>query len=283
MIGSCSKDKRVFGSLKILDLSFCEQLQKLGGFYQLPTLERLIASNCKRLIEVCESLGECVELVHIDLSYCIKLEKLPTALHKLNKDCKLLLDGCNTCESILQQMVPSAISFPSSLGKLSLKNNNLSNESFPMDLSCLSGLKYLWLDGNPIDSMPNCVRSLCSLEELSMYDCYSLMSIEHPPCTLRRLNFRMLHCIGAKPLLHRISFHPDMSPVSIEASWTSLRPWSYEIQGMVKIQPLEGVEKKVLCSLGWSNLDFIDKRREVVTYDFWRRPEESHIIQVCSS
>nr|XP_043608915.1 disease resistance protein RPV1-like [Erigeron canadensis] len=279
VIGSCTKGKRILPSLKILDLSFCEQLHKLCGFYELPTLERLIVRNCIRLVDICESLEECVELVHIDLSYCVKLEKLPTTIHKLKKDCKLLLDGCNTGESILRQLVPSGmrISFPSSLVSLSLADNNLSNESFPVDMSCLSRLKYLCLDKNPIVSMPNCVRSLCSLEELSMSECKTLMSIEHPPCALKRLKVWTPVVSSVKPLLQRILFDPDMSPVSIDLLSNSFRAWSYEIEGMVKIQPLEGVEEKLLSSLGWTKLlDLLDIR-QAVTYCDWRGTEQSQI------
>ncbi|KAD5802454.1 hypothetical protein E3N88_13814 [Mikania micrantha] len=99
LIGSTSKDKRLLGSLKILDLSFCEQLHSVGGFFLLPALERLILGHCTFLINVCESIDQCDELVHIDLSYCYKLKKLPNSLGKLKKVKTLLLDGCNSLSS----------------------------------------------------------------------------------------------------------------------------------------------------------------------------------------
>ncbi|KAI3511360.1 hypothetical protein L1887_18512 [Cichorium endivia] len=40
LTGSCLKDKRLLVSLKILNLSFCEQLRSLDGFDGLPALER---------------------------------------------------------------------------------------------------------------------------------------------------------------------------------------------------------------------------------------------------
>ncbi|CAH1440595.1 unnamed protein product [Lactuca virosa] len=49
--GSSSKDKRLLGSLKILNLSSCEQLRSLGGFDHLPSLERLILKGCIGLLE----------------------------------------------------------------------------------------------------------------------------------------------------------------------------------------------------------------------------------------
>jgi len=245
------------------------------------------------LIEICESLEECAELVHIDLSYCVKLEKLPTTIHKLKKVETLLLEGCNISSFVVE--IPSdlnlfVISLRNSLVRLSLANCNLFNESFPMDMSGLSRLKYLCLDWNPIVSMPDCVRSLCSLEELSMMGCNTLKSIEHPPCTLRQLIVRIfkkpwIDIPEYKPaLLERISFDPDMSPISINVSLTSFRSWSSEIEGILKIQPLESVEEKVLSSLGWSKLylDFLNKRH-VGTYQSYRGAEEYPIIQVFSS
>nr|XP_043611772.1 disease resistance protein RPV1-like [Erigeron canadensis] len=275
VIGPRSKENTILRSLKILDLSFCEQLHKLGGFYKLPTLERFIVGNCKRLIEICESLAECVELVHIDLSYCVKLEKLPTAIGKLKKVKTLLLDGCNI-SSIIVEKLPSdlnhsVISLPTSLVRLSLANSNLTNESFPMDMSCLSSLKYLCLDKNPIVSMPNCVRSLRWLEELSMVNCQTLMSIEHPPCTLKRLMLRTYQ----PSAMSLITFDPEMSQIDVTIN--SFRAWSYEVQGMVKIQPLEGVEEKVLSSLGWTKLSDVLNKRQVVSYESCRGIEQSQI------
>ncbi|KAL7618873.1 hypothetical protein Lser_V15G03789 [Lactuca serriola] len=99
LIGSCSKDKRLLGSLKILNLSFCEQLRSLGGFDHLPKLERLILRGCSGLLDVCESIEQCLKLVHIDLSYCNKVVKLPRSLGMLKKVKTLLLNGCYLCES----------------------------------------------------------------------------------------------------------------------------------------------------------------------------------------
>ncbi|KAL8262618.1 hypothetical protein R6Q59_023967 [Mikania micrantha] len=195
LIGLSSKDKRLLGSLKILDLSFCELLHSVGGFYLLPALERLILENCTALIEVCESIEQCDELVHIDLRYCYKLKKLPKSLCKL-KVKTLLLDGCTSCQAPIEmenEVIPSDLKFTmirllSSLRILSLGNNNLSNKCFPKDLSCLAMLEKLYLDENPIVSMPNCVRTLPRLKLLSMNWCEDLASIENPPCTLSRLS-----------------------------------------------------------------------------------------------
>ncbi|KAL7616981.1 hypothetical protein Lser_V15G03500 [Lactuca serriola] len=285
--GSCLKDKRLLGSLKILNLSFCKKLRSLGDFDQLPALERLVARNCIGLLEVCESIEQCVELFFIDLSYCKKLEKLPRNIGMLKNVKTMLLDGCIPCGSRIENRgsdslelckannidintrtsssasvgaIPSdlklfAIYLPRSLVSLSLANSNLSTKSFPMDMSCLSVLKELYLDGNPIDSMPSCLRTLPRLEMLSMQHCKKLKSIEHPPRTLSRLLFPV-----DERVLRKVVFDPDMSPLDLSRSSVVCSGLSYEIEGIVKIQPMVGVEEKVLRSLGWSNLDFLNER-----------------------
>ncbi|KAL7618268.1 hypothetical protein Lser_V15G03389 [Lactuca serriola] len=291
---SCLKEKILFGSLKILNLSFCDQLHSVGDFDQLPALNRLILRNCIGLVDVCESIGQCVELVHIDLSYCKKLEKLPRNMGMLKKVTTMLLNGCNLGESGIRNMdmdsmemctvsnidinrrtsfsasggaIPCdlksfAMSLPRSLVRLSLANNNLSHESFPIDFSRLSMLKHLYLDGNPIKDMPSCVRTLPRLEILSMENCKKLKSVEYPPRTLRKL------FINPEDEYHveKVVFNPEMSSLQLSVNWKDYT-WlynargSYEIEGIVKIQAMVSVEEKILRSLGWNNLDFLNERR----------------------
>ncbi|XP_023745334.1 disease resistance protein RPV1 isoform X3 [Lactuca sativa] len=287
--GSCLKEKRLFGSLKILNLSFCKQLHSVGDFDQFPALERLMLRNCIGLVDVCESIGQCVGLILIDLSYCMKLEKLPRNIGMLNKVETMLLDGCNLGESriknidmdslemctvtniginrafvggIPRDLKSSAMSLPRSLVRLSLENNKLSNESFPMDFSCLSMLKELYLDENPINSMPSCVRTLPRLEILSMEDCRNLKSVEYPPRTLKKLFLDVTNYYHTD----KVAFLPEMSPLRLSIDWVD---WiyrtiglnDYEIEGIIKIQEMMTVEEKVLHSLGWTNLDFLNERR----------------------
>ncbi|KAL7615834.1 hypothetical protein Lser_V15G03496 [Lactuca serriola] len=275
--GSCLKDKRLLGSLKILNLSFCKQLHSLGDFDQLPALEKLIVRNCIGLLDVCESIEQCAELVFIDLSYCKKLEKLPRNVGMLKNVKTMLLDGCSPGGSRIQRAsnidintrtssssfmvgIPSDLKFfviylPRSLVSFSVANSNMSTKSFPMDLSCLSMLKELYLDGNPINSMPSCVRTLPRLEILSMENCRKLKSVEHPPRTLKRLLFYVNGDLQGK-----VIFDPEMSPLQLSSTLSVSAAFSYEIEGIVKIQPMVCVEEEVVRSLGWSNLDFLNER-----------------------
>ncbi|KAL7618263.1 hypothetical protein Lser_V15G03384 [Lactuca serriola] len=287
--GSCSKEKILFGSLKILNLSFCKQLHSVGDFQQLPALERLLLRNCIGLLNICESIEQCVELVLIDLSYCKKLEKLPRNLGLLKKVKTVLLDGCSLGESRIQikdigslelcktsniyinkrpsfssfvGAIPSdlksfTMSLPRSLVRLSLANNNLSHKSFPMDFSYLFMLKDLCLDGNPISSMPSCVRTLPRLEKLSMGKCKKLKSVVYPPHTLRELSINPYDVY----YVEKVVFDPKMSALQLPfVNWVAYAPGSYEIEGIIKMQEMVNVEEKVLHSLGWNNLDSLNNK-----------------------
>ncbi|GJU27323.1 hypothetical protein Tco_1165944 [Tanacetum coccineum] len=65
-----------------------------------------------------------------------------------------------------------------------------------------------------------------------------------------------------------------MSPLYLVMFIKDLPASSIEIEGIIKIQPIAGVDDTILCSLGWSNLEFLNKRR-VGTYDYTRGPEGS--------
>ncbi|KAI3739196.1 hypothetical protein L2E82_29595 [Cichorium intybus] len=294
LIGSCLEDQRLPRSLKILNLGFCERLRSVGGFDQLLALERLIVRNCIGLLKVSESIKQCLKLVHIDLRYCDKLGEFPkiiSMIGKLNKVDTLLLEGCNlgesqtgikdmylpelvkasnigmstmstvaTCMSIPEVMPSDSnfflFSFPRSLLRLSLANTNLSIESFPIDFESLSMLRELYLDKNPLAFLPNCVRKLPRLEMLSMQDCKMLTSVEHPPQTLTYLNLYSEH----KSLIRKLVFDTKMSPLDVHVKGSMLLPSSFEFEGLVKIQPMADVEEKVLHSLAWTKLDFLNAR-----------------------
>ncbi|KAJ9558689.1 hypothetical protein OSB04_013303 [Centaurea solstitialis] len=306
--GPSSKDKQLLlRSLKILNLSFCKQLRSLDCFSELPALERLILANCIGLIEVCESIELCDKLVLIDLSYCCMLKKFPRTMAKLNKVTAFILDGCNlggstpnemidpemlktnnidtnsnTSSSDVVEVIPRAITsslnyLPRSLVTLSLSHCKLSTESFPMDFSFLSKLKELDLSGNPIVSLPTCVRSLPMLEKLSMYSCNILKTVEYPPRTLRQLNIKE-DAMDEKDCLEKIVFDQEMSPLSLGLSIPFSTPSPFEIKGLVKVEAMADIAEEVLRSLGWPSLfmknqkvgaRYLEKRGEVkMDYEF---------------
>ncbi|GJW35325.1 Toll/interleukin-1 receptor domain-containing protein [Tanacetum coccineum] len=103
---------------------------------------------------------------------------------------------------------------------------------------------YGRFDGNPIVSMPDCVRTLPRLKLLFMCDCVMLGSIELPPRTLNCLfllrNGRHMSCI------RKISFDQEMSPLDLQTNLIGLPASSIEIEGKIKIQPIAGVDDTIL-------------------------------------
>ncbi|KVG70699.1 hypothetical protein Ccrd_026258, partial [Cynara cardunculus var. scolymus] len=170
-------------------------------------------------------------------------------------NCNNIGMNSETSSSAIVEAIPRAfesclIYLPSSLVYLSLANNNLSNESFPMDMSSLSMLKELYLDDNLLVSLPNWVKSLSGIEILSIRK-NLLESLEHPPPTLKELAFDFVRDGEA-------IFNQEMSPVLLNYRVVG-ENGRENIEGIVKEEDMRDVEEKVLRSLGWShlvNLDF---------------------------
>ncbi|CAI9268990.1 unnamed protein product [Lactuca saligna] len=215
---SCSKDKRLLGTLKILNLSFCEKLSSLGGFEELPLLEKLIVTNCIGLVKVCESIEACVKLVLIDLRYCSKLEKLPKTIGMLKKVKTLLLDGCNLCESHIEIRNTDSLKM--------LKGNSI-------------GINTKTSSSSVLEAIPSYRKFFATFIPISL----ACLSLSTPDFTI---------------------------------DWESLEPSSFEFEGVIKIQPMAGVAERVLGSLGWTNLDFLNGR-QVRTNFYFRESEESQI------
>nr|KAJ0226805.1 hypothetical protein LSAT_V11C100040490 [Lactuca sativa] len=162
------------------ELTMYQLVQEMGTFLirNLVALEMSyrkiesfgISCSYPRLLKRLKQCPELVLIFLIDLSYCNKLEKPPKSLGMIKKVKILFRNGCYL-DSTVYQAMPSYSKFfviflPISLVSLSFKNNNLCTKSFPLDFSCLTMLKELYLDKNPIVSLPNFLRCLPRLETL---------------------------------------------------------------------------------------------------------------------
>lgn len=147
-----------------------------------------------------------------------------------------------------------------------------------MDFSTLSMLKDLYLDGIPIVSMPSCLRTLPRLETLSMFDCKRLITIECPPRTLRVLSHNSYSNSSQRyqPSLQKVVFDPEMSQLQLLIDLGFSASSSIEIEGIVKIQPLAGVEENVLSSLEWSDMELL-KESCIRSYNHNNESDESQI------
>ncbi|KAJ9558777.1 hypothetical protein OSB04_013391 [Centaurea solstitialis] len=317
LTGLGSKNKPLLRSLKILNLSYCEQLGSLGGFSEFLALERLMLSNCISLIEVCESIEQCDGLEHIDLSYCKEVGKLLGTLGKVKNVKTLNLDGCNlgelpmemradvevremlngnnigrnsskTSSSAIVEAIPRALDsnliyLPSSLVCLSLADNKLSNESFPKDMSSLSMLKELCLRGNDIVSLPTCVRTLPTLEILSIGKCPKLKTLEYPPRTLKHL----MYGFSDDNAEGKVVFDRKMSPIKLYYSALSSKiNVGSLIEGVFKRIYTRDVEEEMhyefgifsTCYQGKEIPDWISERSEGPSLSF-SIPSSANILR----
>ncbi|CAI9269397.1 unnamed protein product [Lactuca saligna] len=186
----------------------------------------LIVSNCIGLVEVGESIEQCIELVFINLSYCKKLKIFPKNVGMLKNVKTLLLDGCKLNDSQVEDRdmvinirnssssfmnaIPSdlklfTISLLRSLVRLSLIRN--SSSSFMN--ATTSDLKLFTI------SLLSCMRNLSRLEILSIVNRKKLKSVEHPPHTLSRLFLFSRHGSFVK----NVVFDPEMSPLELSSNW----------------------------------------------------------------
>nr|KAJ0191370.1 hypothetical protein LSAT_V11C800435340 [Lactuca sativa] len=257
--------QQLLRSLKILNLSYCN-LVRVEGFSALPALERLILRSCKSLVHVCESIGGCDSLVILDISKCSKLSNVPISISKLKNVRSISLEGCLGASGFLMWMkdIESYASSSSvgeflpksgksfllpSLVTLLLKGNNLSNESFPNDFSCI------------YDSLPDCVRSLSRLELLDVGECWMLKSVLCPPPTIKSLS------TGKCLSLIKITFPQEMSaPLQVYYNYSESLA---EIEGIIKIEAIAQIDEKILCSLGWTNLQHV-KDQKMRIWDLYR-------------
>ncbi|KAI7742659.1 hypothetical protein M8C21_025547, partial [Ambrosia artemisiifolia] len=123
-----------------------------------------------------------------------------------------------------------------------------------MDFSGLSMLKELYLDRNPIDSIPDCVRSLSRLERLSFNRCGNLKTVT---CA-HQIQLKYLELQSCRSL-EKVTFHPELSgvPTLFYDNTFALT----EIEYSFRIQALSEIDEEVLRSLGWINIAYLNHCR----------------------
>ncbi|KAM7477423.1 hypothetical protein LguiA_025636 [Lonicera macranthoides] len=137
-------------------------------------------------------------------------------------------------------------SIPTMLVSLSLVNCNLSNGTLPEKLHNLPKLKFLYLGGNPICSMPNFIKYLRTLQKLSFSRCTMLEQILWPSINLEELI--VTDCIS----LEKITYETWVSPQYI--SHDGCISLNYVELGF-KIEPLGKVDGDVLDNIGFFDLE----------------------------
>ncbi|XP_040992700.1 disease resistance protein RPV1-like [Juglans microcarpa x Juglans regia] len=186
--------------LKVLNLSFCEDLTKSPNFLQVPNLEELILEGCTGLVELHESIRYLKGLVLLNLNGCKSLMSLPESISNL-KSLKIFHMG--RCFNMQNFADKTTINLPyrwnptgflraslhvfRSLVKLGLRNSNLLEGDFPIDFGGLSSLQDLDLSVNNFRDLPHGICHLPKLTRLNLAESRSIRSISTLPANLRIL------------------------------------------------------------------------------------------------
>ncbi|XP_028945583.1 disease resistance protein RUN1-like [Malus domestica] len=215
------KGTKFLPSLKILDVSHSHGLSQTMDFSYCPNLEELILEDCGSLLDVHESIGNLERLVYLNLKNCKNLRMLPKNMCMLKSLETLILSGCSNLVEMTKKMeslkmletdgIPrselwpgrssSILTYlPCSLVELSLRSCNLSDDAFATDLSNLSSLQVLYLDDNPISSLPVFIKGLTKLWLLSFDNCERLESLVGLP---KITHMDVYGCISLKQITYQ--------------------------------------------------------------------------------
>ncbi|KAI4305603.1 hypothetical protein L6164_028960 [Bauhinia variegata] len=194
ILSSCSKLKRLpeFGEcmdfLEELDLSNCRSLVPFPrSIDKLKSLRILNISGCSKALRQPENLKKSEDLEELKLSRTSIKEVLPSIMHlKYLKRFSILFGwmlGRHHISSSI--MVPPISCFPF-LKKLDLSYCDLSDESFPPEMGCLSSLIELDLSGNNFTELPaSCIANLANLRLLNLNYCAGLNSMPKLPLNIK--------------------------------------------------------------------------------------------------
>ncbi|KAI4308564.1 hypothetical protein L6164_031623 [Bauhinia variegata] len=222
ILSGCSKVKKLpeFGGntefLSKLDLKDCKSLLCLpGSIMKLKSLKILNTSGCSKLSRLPENLDKNESLEELIVSGTA-IREVPSCISHLKYLKKLSLSGHKVTKSNssslsfpLQWMfgrrrVSTGILLPplssfSFLEELDLSYCDLTDESLPVDLGCLSSLRKLDISGNNFINLPaSCIASLSKLYYLKLDCCPRLESVPMLPPHIEYLYG--INCTSWKPL-----------------------------------------------------------------------------------
>ncbi|XP_039164342.1 disease resistance protein RPV1-like [Eucalyptus grandis] len=155
--------------LKVLNLSYCENLRRIPNLSTLKSLEILNLENCRNLEEIHPSIWYIKTLVSLDVHGCFKLEKLPTRVGRMEELRELLY------YDKLAQLPESMGSFKW-LTKLDLSQTRIKElPEFIGSMKALETLNVSWC--GLLDRIPNSIGNLASLSLLNLLGCQLLREI----------------------------------------------------------------------------------------------------------
>ncbi|CAL0316124.1 unnamed protein product [Lupinus luteus] len=219
---------QIFGKLKVIDLSYSNNLIQTPNISGEPNLEELFLDGCVSLVELHQSVGQHKKLTVLSLIGCIKLKFLPSKL-EMSSLKRLFL-----CDCLNIKRLPD---FGESMGSLSLLNlMNCSNLlSLPNTISNLKSLRRLNLSGcSKICRLPDNINENTVLEDLDASE-----------TSIREVTSSLFHLENLK----RLSFRGCSGPVS--NNWEEQPPTYLRLPASVS-----GLSSLNTLDLSYCNLNF---------------------------
>jgi Leucine-rich repeat (LRR) protein len=206
-VGSLSK-------LEFLNAQACINLLSFPAL-NLASLKHLALSSCKSLQNFPEISCEIKDITHIDI-VLTSIKEFPPSFQKLTGLTVIFVqfilgEGMFSLPSFISEMpkletiqierinklsIPNS-SFPmvSKVEKLTLYENNLSDECLPIFFSWFSNVTHLCLDKGNFKILPECLKECRNLQELNVRHCKNLEEIRGIPP-----NLSILDAEDSKPL-----------------------------------------------------------------------------------
>ncbi|XP_054818619.1 disease resistance protein RUN1-like isoform X2 [Prosopis cineraria] len=181
-------EAQMSGKLKIIDLSYSEDLIQTPDFSLLSNLEHLDLKGCIKLVEVHPSLGQHKKITEVNLEACKNLKALPCRL-EMDSLKKLALSGCSKlkklpefgenmkCLSILKlKDCKNLLCLSSIIGNLkSLKTLDISGcskfSSLLENVDEIESIEELDVSGSSIKEIPSSIINLKFLKRLNANGC----------------------------------------------------------------------------------------------------------------
>ena len=245
--------------LKLIDLSYSQNLIETPNFSGAPNLKELILRGCTRLSKIHASLGNLKRLIRLDLNGCKSLKSLP---NKIGLEALEIFDlgGCSRLEKL-----PVIVGNMSRLSKLYLNETPIKDLSLSVKL--VTGLVKLDLrDCKNLSSFPNAYCSLMSLKILTLSGCSKIDELPENLGNLKGLEVLDVSRTAIKELptsinhlknLEKLSFYgcEGLSPNSSN-KLISLRQRSPYPIGML-VHSLSGLRSLTNLDLRFCNLQSI--------------------------
>ncbi|KAL1211064.1 Disease resistance protein RPS6 [Cardamine amara subsp. amara] len=184
-------------ALKRVDLSGSKNLREIPDLSMAINLKKLLLKRCSSLVKMTSSIGRLHKLLVLDMSWCTKLEALPSrinlkSLNKLNLDGFLRLRSFPDISSNLSWLNLSRTTveeFPSVLRLENLDTlhmKEIKSQKLWEGVQLLPCLKTIDLSGSEkLKNIPNLSRAT-NLDWLNLKGCSSL--VELPSSSIQNLN-----------------------------------------------------------------------------------------------